>query len=469
MSTILRVRRVGWAFNLCRLGMFLALALGAAGLFKPASTQAAQLHCLADPGDASDIADLRRTIDTNCICANFAKHGDYVSCAKGFIDAAVHAATPTLRSKCKGLVKSFYSKSTCGYDPNLHKRVCIKTKMSDGSLSCGIKSTTKSDGVTATGKCMDKPGKYTQKECAAAFTQCIAAADTNGNQSIGAGDSGDCGCGPTQTDPQTDPSNCGRCGHLCTPPLSGTASCVLGECEGACPPGSEVCGPGADGGGFCTTGLCFGFFSDSCDVDPNSFSGIIRFTGEADATHITKIQAQCGTASRSAGTDGSGAAVLVPGALLPERGTGSGGSPWTANCPVDQVVVGFDGYGDTTPFVTQLTFRCAPIMIDGSLNVTLGAPTTLTPVGPGGGSSTPLPSFTCPVIAPDPGSIASNYNGVADGGLEILNLDCSSLSPNLGGGCQLDPRPAGPFGVVNLFVIAGVLFGWKFAPRLRRR
>lgn len=386
--------------NLRRALTIISIAIGATVLLGPASALAGAPDCLdsSEPGDPNSILALRNTIETNCVCATFDgtkghKHGDYIKCAKSYIDAAIPAS---LRSKCKGLVKSYYAKSTCGYDLHLNKRVCIKTKTDGGDVSCGIKNTTKSDGTTPNDKCTSKAGKYTQEECGPAFTKCIDIADTNGDLKIDSGDTGHCGAGT---------------------PFSDTCPTYGGD----------------------NSDMMIGFQGMR---DPNGIDG------------ITQIQAFCGRAAGSIeGGDPNGIAVIDadPNGVLAVHGSG-GGSPWTASCPTDQVVVSFAGYGIDGSQINQLAFYCAPIHSDSARNLSLGAQTEVGPFGTASGIA--IPKTDCP----GPRGVADGVSGNANGGLDTFSVSCGQLPAT---GCQLDPTPAGRFGIVNIFVMAAMLFGWK--------
>lgn len=64
------------------------------------------------------------------------------------------------------------------------------------------------------------------------------------------GSSGSIGDVPLCLDTNSDPRNCGRCGHVCSAPTGGTANCREGQCVGLCDKGL-VCGATAEGGGSC--------------------------------------------------------------------------------------------------------------------------------------------------------------------------------------------------------------------------
>ncbi len=58
-------------------------------------------------------------------------------------------------------------------------------------------------------------------------------------------------CGGFCVDTTKDPANCRTCGHLCTAPMNGVASCDASTCVGTCPMGQVVCGGDVNGNGTC--------------------------------------------------------------------------------------------------------------------------------------------------------------------------------------------------------------------------
>ena len=144
---------------------------------------------------------VRALIEGTCICAAFngstgRTHKDYVTCAADVITAQVQTAA--LRSQCKRTVKRYYAKTTCGRNPNLHSEPCIKRSLTTGKITCAIKPTTKKDGLTPTNACADT-ATATGVACAG-YTQCLAAADANGDLMIAApGDTAMCVATPIPT------------------------------------------------------------------------------------------------------------------------------------------------------------------------------------------------------------------------------------------------------------------------------
>ena len=165
--------------KLHRYAVLTSIALVAA----PAVSWAGATTCLTgtDPtvaGDLVQVATVRTSIDSACVCANFdgspgKAHGDYVKCVKGVIGAKVTAGE--LRKQCKGTVTKYYSTSTCGFPASQARQPCIK--VSKGKVTCAIKPAA---------KCVQP-----QAPCAG-FSTCIDAADSNQDGLVGAGDSGAC-------------------------------------------------------------------------------------------------------------------------------------------------------------------------------------------------------------------------------------------------------------------------------------
>lgn len=187
------------------------LALLTALVVSPAVASAALTKaCLTgtDPavvGDHAQITAVRSLIDAACVCSSFdgtksKTHSDYVTCAATIINAQAAVPPSNLRPQCKATVKKFYRQSTCGMIPALHTVPCIRTLAKSGKIACTIKSTTKMDGVTPSGRCANG-GTFTQAACPASTT-CIDATDTNHDFIIAApNDTGACVLLPTATPP----------------------------------------------------------------------------------------------------------------------------------------------------------------------------------------------------------------------------------------------------------------------------
>jgi hypothetical protein len=67
------------------------------------------------------------------------------------------------------------------------------------------------------------------------------------------------------------------------------------------------------------------------------------------------------------------------------------GAAWTRRCPQNQVVIGFDG--NSGDWMGVIKFRCAPLVVSGSGTITIGAVTTLDPVG--GAADNTFPTTDC--------------------------------------------------------------------------
>lgn len=168
-------------------------------LLTPAASRAGTKTCLTgtDPGvaaDAGQIAAVRALIDAACVCASFdgstrKTHAKYASCAAGVIRSEV--STGQLRTPCKRTVKKYYSTSTCGVPASKDVVPCITTTAA-GRVSCSIKPMALCVGP--------------RKVACPGFTTCIDAADTDGDGSVGADDSGTCATGTSATPTATPTS-----------------------------------------------------------------------------------------------------------------------------------------------------------------------------------------------------------------------------------------------------------------------
>lgn len=241
--------------------------------------------------DATQIRALRALVDGTCVCSNFdgskgKAHGDYVKCAVAIINAQAAVPPGNLRTQCKGTVKKFYAKSTCGMTPALHAVPCIKTVNNSGKVICTIRPTTKcTNGAT-----------FTQLACPA-YTACIDAADTNGNLVIGApGDSGMCVPTPTSTPtvtptstPTVTPTETPTTAPLCTPETCSSLHFNCGPAGdgcgnllncGSCPLGQTCGGGGLNtcGNGTCTPQTCvsLGF---NCGLQGDGCGNVINCGG----------------------------------------------------------------------------------------------------------------------------------------------------------------------------------------------
>ena len=167
------------------------LALATA-LFMVAGSAAAR--CFDDPGDADQIRGTRTAVDATCKC--FAYDGQpgktqsgYLACVRGAVSD--RAGMALLRSECTGTVLRVYRQSVCGRVrstvPQTGPHVPCIMRSGSGALRCSIKR--------ALG-CIDRGGS-----ACFASTDCLAAADTDGDLRIAApGDSGYCTPGSTYTE-----------------------------------------------------------------------------------------------------------------------------------------------------------------------------------------------------------------------------------------------------------------------------
>ena len=174
-----------------------AVILGVVLRSTPSAAAAKPDACLTatDPtlaaGDFVQISGLRESISGTCPCSSYdgsrgKTHGAYVRCA----NTIIRADAAKLRPPCVRTVKRYYAQSTCGRNPALHAQPCIKKRSDSGAVSCTVKATTKSDGVTPNDQCVGS-STVSAISCAA-VTNCLDAADSNGDLVIGVGDSGAC-------------------------------------------------------------------------------------------------------------------------------------------------------------------------------------------------------------------------------------------------------------------------------------
>ena len=101
-----------------------------------------------------------------------------------------------------------------------------------------------------------------------------------------------------------------------------------------------------------------------------------------------------------------------------------GNSPWTRSCPSDQVIVGYDSRSGA--LVDSLTFRCAPVTINGTTGAyqaVIGAISNLPSVGGSSGSSFGVTD--CPA-----GQIATTLNVRAGDNVDAFGLGCSIVNAN---------------------------------------
>jgi hypothetical protein len=167
--------------------------------------------------------------------------------------------------------------------------------------------------------------------------------------------------------------------------------------------------------------------TETMDTCPND-QVLVGFIGQkalydpSDPTTyvLSEIQAVCGVLAIS-----GGAVVVNPGTLLPVRAS-SPGIAWAAECPANQVVVGFAGHCGY--LFDRLDVECAPILPKQGTPPTLESPVTTLPAvgGPGGNAFGP---FSCP-----PGEVATMADIQVTAGNQgatlpvDLRLGCSTLT-----------------------------------------
>ena len=284
-----------------------ALTLAVVALGAPATSPASMQDCLTGAAgdialDRQQLADVRVAINSACPCGLFdghagGGHADYVRCGTGVVGNAFRDGD--LRKACVRTANDYLKHSSCGLDPLLDERPCIRVRGGGGKITCSIKS-------VARNQCH---GSASQRAAAcngphADWTSCADAADTNRDGLIGAGDSGACACHPgfadcdqqvddgCEVDLQSDVNNCGACGRACNAPSGGGISCVNGACVATCPDGDLLCGAGEVGGGACSAlpGCLqvIGLISDSTTRTQVSVAGG-AFGAPAAGTYVTIV------------------------------------------------------------------------------------------------------------------------------------------------------------------------------------
>jgi len=150
--------------------------------------------------------------------------------------------------------KSDHTKTLCG-------KTCVNTKTDTANCgSCGHTCTAPANGsVTCTsGSCVST--------CNAGYKLCNGSCIPN-DQCCGGCPAGQTCCnGTTCVNANTDPANCGACGHTCTAPANASATCSGGNCgftcnagyklcNGSCIANDQCCG-GCPAGKICCNGVC---------------------------------------------------------------------------------------------------------------------------------------------------------------------------------------------------------------------
>ena len=179
----------------------------------------------AAAGDADAVSNVRDQIDATCPCESFpadgkkSMHGQYVTCAKGVVKAAVDAEQ--LRAQCKKLALYPAAFSTCGYPAEPPRMPCLKT--SKKGPACKIKTCQGSKDLPCP-----------------AHDNCLAAADTNHDGQVTGLDSGQCNprhdCAAVTSLSQSYVDNAVvACFNGCDDPLT-IQDCVVGCAAGGATP-----------------------------------------------------------------------------------------------------------------------------------------------------------------------------------------------------------------------------------------
>lgn len=192
----------------------------AAVLLAPLAALAAGVPCLSDDasaaGDATALKTLRDQIAITCPCDDFvadgkkSRHRQYVACAKGMVEAALDAGQ--LRSKCKMLALYPAKMSTCGRPTDPPRSPCVR-RTAKGNVTCKVTKCQRADEYACP-----------------AYSDCLAAADTNRDGRVSGLDSGQCNvldCAAITTLQQTFiDDRVTQCYNACTQPLY--IECVFG-------------------------------------------------------------------------------------------------------------------------------------------------------------------------------------------------------------------------------------------------
>lgn len=124
---------------------------------------------------ATEIADVRASIDAACSCDGLASRRAYLQCARLVLADALAAST--VSKACRSGARAYYTASTCGRNSQWTWAPCVRTSM-NGKITCAIKRE-------------DRCNKAGMVACPS-DTHCLDAADTNNDGKVGAGDSGSC-------------------------------------------------------------------------------------------------------------------------------------------------------------------------------------------------------------------------------------------------------------------------------------
>jgi hypothetical protein len=145
---------------------------------------------------------------------------------------------------------------------------------------------------------------------------------------------------------------------------------------------------------------------------------LVGFNAEVGAS-FDKIQMVCGTLVLGDNT----AVTLSAGATLPMHGNTSG-TPAGSMCPVNQMVVGFEGRAGG--LIDQLTLRCAPLVLTMGGTGYSAAPGTVTKGNTVGGSGgTAFGPIDCAA-----GGVAVGANVRAGNSIDAFGLRCGNPKVN---------------------------------------
>jgi hypothetical protein len=149
------------------------------------------------------------------------------------------------------------------------------------------------------------------------------------------------------------------------------------------------------------------------------FRGTVGLFSGMGTPLLTSLAGQCGSLKVDATAGQPFPVTVSPEGALPTRGIPQG-KAFTALCPSNQMVVGFEGRAGS--FIDQLVVVCAPLTVAGppSLAVTRGTFAKLPAVGGTGGEAF---QTSCPA-----GRIAIGHRGEAVTVVDTLALACSAPS-----------------------------------------
>ncbi len=258
--------------------------------------------------------------------------------------------------------------STCPAGQHCSENACVPDPVSDAGVNEDGGTSNPDTGADPLATlCLSTGGQVISRNC------CTGASpfpETCGG-SVGA-----CGCGPGSSAPM-DTCSCpaGAC-------FSRTVGCTPDVVGDVVFTGSDLTTQVGNPGG--------GVAADAACPPGQALIGFEGSLGSVWGISIHRqITAHCGTV-KIVGTS----VITTAGTNLTTLGR-PGESPWTSDCPPNQVVVGFSGRAGS--LVDQLAFTCAPLVassVTSGAALTVGPATTLTAVGGVGGSAfTPV---SCP-------------------------------------------------------------------------